>query len=65
MEYLKENDLDETTLVIYTGNHGFSWGEHGLFVRDIFMRSRLKSPYWFDAPIFSKAAKLPNRWFKI
>ena len=30
LDYLKENNLDEETLVIYMGDNGFSFGEHGL-----------------------------------
>lgn len=30
LDYLKENNLDEETMVIYMGDNGFAFGEHGL-----------------------------------
>lgn len=30
LDYLKENNLDKETLVIYMGDNGFAFGEHGL-----------------------------------
>ncbi|GEO10471.1 sulfatase family protein [Segetibacter aerophilus] len=30
MDYLKENGLDKETLVVYMGDNGFAFGEHGL-----------------------------------
>lgn len=30
MDYLKQNGLDENTMVVYIGDNGFSFGEHGL-----------------------------------
>ncbi len=30
LDYLKENGLEENTLVMYMGDNGFSFGEHGL-----------------------------------
>lgn len=30
LDYLKENDLDKETMVIYMGDNGFAFGEHGL-----------------------------------
>ncbi len=30
LDYLKENGLDEETMVIYMGDNGFAFGEHGL-----------------------------------
>lgn len=30
LNYLKENGLDKSTLVVYMGDNGFSFGEHGL-----------------------------------
>ena len=29
LDFLKENDVDKETLVIYMGDNGFSLGEHG------------------------------------
>lgn len=30
MKYLKEAGLDKSTLIVYMGDNGFCWGEHGL-----------------------------------
>lgn len=29
MAYLEKEGLDDSTMVIYMGDNGFSWGEHG------------------------------------
>ncbi len=30
LKYLKDNNLDENTMIVYVGDNGFSFGEHGL-----------------------------------
>jgi arylsulfatase A-like enzyme len=44
MDYLKENGLDQNTLVIYMGDNGFSWGEHGLIDKRHFYEESVRVP---------------------
>lgn len=43
-EYLKENGLAESTLVIYMGDNGFCWGEHGLIDKRTFYEASVRVP---------------------
>ncbi len=44
MTYLKENGLDENTLIIYMGDNGFCWGEHGLIDKRTFYEASVRVP---------------------
>lgn len=44
LNYLKETGLDKNTLVIYMGDNGFSWGEHGLIDKRQFYEESVKVP---------------------
>ncbi|GHV00660.1 acetylglucosamine-6-sulfatase [Bacteroidia bacterium] len=44
MEYLKKEGLDRSTLVIYMGDNGFTWGEHGLIDKRTFYESSVRVP---------------------
>ncbi|PWD98434.1 sulfatase family protein [Marinilabilia rubra] len=50
MEWLKKNGLDESTLVIYMGDNGFSWGEHGLIDKRHFYEESVKVPMLIRCP---------------
>jgi arylsulfatase A-like enzyme len=50
MDYLKEEGLDENTLVIYMGDNGFSWGEHGLTDKRQFYEESVKVPLIVHCP---------------
>lgn len=50
MDWLKANDLDESTLVIYMGDNGFSWGEHGLIDKRHFYEESVKVPMLIHCP---------------
>lgn len=43
-EYLRENGLDKSTLVIYMGDNGFQWGEHGLIDKRNFYEASVRVP---------------------
>lgn len=44
MTYLRENGLDDDTLVIYMGDNGFMWGEHGLIDKRNFYEASARVP---------------------
>ncbi len=50
MDWLKENGLDESTMVIYMGDNGFSWGEHGLIDKRHFYEESCKVPLIIRCP---------------
>ncbi|NJK84753.1 MAG: sulfatase [Bacteroidales bacterium] len=50
MDYLKKEGLDESTLVIYMGDNGFSWGEHGLIDKRHFYEESVKVPLIVHCP---------------
>ena len=50
MSWLKDNGLDESTMVIYMGDNGFSWGEHGLIDKRHFYEESVKVPMLIRCP---------------
>lgn len=44
MKYLKDNNLDENTIVVYTSDQGFYLGEHGWFDKRFMYKESLKMP---------------------
>ena len=54
LDYLDKNGLAEETLVIYMGDNGFSFGEHGLIDKRHFYEESVKVPFLIRCPeIFS------------
>jgi N-acetylglucosamine-6-sulfatase len=50
MEYLEQEGLAESTLVIYMGDNGFSFGEHGLIDKRHFYEESVKVPLLVRCP---------------
>ena len=50
LDYLKANQLDENTMVIYMGDNGFSFGEHGLIDKRQFYEESVKVPFLVRYP---------------
>lgn len=50
MDYLKENDLLENTLVIYTSDQGFYMGEHGWFDKRFMYEESFRTPLIMHLP---------------
>jgi N-acetylglucosamine-6-sulfatase len=50
MDYLKSEGLDKSTLVIYMGDNGFSFGEHGLIDKRHFYEESAKVPFLAHCP---------------
>lgn len=44
LDYLRENGMDQNTLVIYMGDNGFCWGEHGLIDKRTFYEASVRVP---------------------
>ncbi len=54
LDYLREAGLDENTLVIYMGDNGFAWGEHGLIDKRQFYEESVRVPMLVRCPEFIK-----------
>ena len=55
LNYLKENGLDKETLVIYMGDNGFSFGEHGLIDKRHAYEESMRVPLIARSPSLIKA----------
>lgn len=44
LDYLRETGLDRNTLIIYMGDNGFAWGEHGLIDKRNFYEASVRVP---------------------
>ena len=59
LEYLKENGLDENTLVVYTSDQGFYLGEHGWFDKRFMYEESMVMPMVMSCPsIISPGTKI-------
>lgn len=50
LKYLEESDLIDNTIVIYMGDNGFCWGEHGLIDKRTFYEASARVPLLVYAP---------------
>ena len=50
MKYLKDNDLDKNTVVIYMGDNGFMFGEHGLIDKRVAYEESWRVPMLVRCP---------------
>ncbi|MXV50562.1 sulfatase-like hydrolase/transferase [Pedobacter sp. HMF7647] len=57
LDYLKQNNLDQNTMVIYMGDNGFSWGEHGLIDKRHFYEESVKVPFLVYCPALFKGGE--------
>ena len=58
LDYLKEAGLDENTLVIYMGDNGFAWGEHGLIDKRQFYEESVRVPMVARCPQLFKGGQV-------
>jgi len=58
LAYLKEAGLDENTLVIYMGDNGFAWGEHGLIDKRQFYEESVRVPMLARCPGLFKGGQV-------
>ena len=61
LNYLKEAGLDESTLVIYMGDNGFCWGEHGLIDKRHFYEASVRVPMLAYCPELIKSGTVVNK----
>lgn len=54
LDYLKENGLEENTLVMYMGDNGFSFGEHGLIDKRHAYEESMRVPMMVKCPSIIK-----------
>lgn len=54
LDYLKENGLEENTLVMYMGDNGFSFGEHGLIDKRHAYEESMRVPMLVRCPALIK-----------
>ena len=50
MEYLQEEGIDQSTMMVYMGDNGFSFGEHGLIDKRQFYEESVKVPFLVRCP---------------
>lgn len=50
LDYLEENGLDEETLVVYMGDNGFAFGEHGLIDKRTAFEASMRVPLLARCP---------------
>jgi arylsulfatase A-like enzyme len=55
LDFLKENNLEENTIVIYTSDQGFYLGEHGWFDKRFIFDESFKTPLLIKWPSVIKA----------
>ena len=55
LDYLKENGLEENTMVMYMGDNGFSFGEHGLIDKRHAYEESMRVPMLVRCPALIKA----------
>ena len=61
MTYLKENDLYENTIVVYMGDNGFQFGEHGLIDKRVAYEHSIRVPLLMQYPKKLKAGTKIDR----
>lgn len=57
LDYLKQEGLDKSTLVIYMGDNGFAFGEHGLIDKRQFYEESVKVPMLAYCPDLFKGGQ--------
>lgn len=60
LEYLDKEGLSESTMVIYMGDNGFSFGEHGLIDKRHFYEESVKVPFLIRCPELIEAGQVKN-----
>lgn len=57
LHYLQQQGLDKNTLIIYMGDNGFSFGEHGLIDKRHFYEESVKVPFLVYCPELFKGGQ--------
>lgn len=61
LQFLKDNDLEENTIVIYTSDQGFYLGEHGLFDKRFMYEESMRTPLVIRFPSEIKGKSETNK----
>lgn len=61
LDYLRDTGLDENTLVIYMGDNGFAWGEHGLIDKRQFYEESVRVPMLVKCPAILEGGKVIDK----
>lgn len=61
LDYLKDNDLEENTIVVYTSDQGFYLGEHGWFDKRFMYEESFRTPLLMKYPKEIKAGTVVNQ----
>ena len=61
MDYLKKEGLDKNTLIIYMGDNGFAFGEHGLIDKRTFYEESVKVPLLVYCPELFNGGQTINK----
>jgi N-acetylglucosamine-6-sulfatase len=62
-KYLKDNGLEENTMVVYMGDNGFSFGEHGLIDKRHAYEESMRVPMLVKCPKLVKAGSATDQIF--
>lgn len=60
LDYLDDQELSESTVVIYMGDNGFSFGEHGLIDKRQFYEESVKVPFLMKCPELIDGGQIVN-----
>jgi len=61
MNQLRGLGIDQNTMVIYTGDHGFLWGEHRLSGKDVEYEETIRAPFVVRYPPLAPLARTETR----
>lgn len=62
LQYLDESGLAENTIVVYTSDHGFFLGDHGLFDKRFMYEQSIRVPWIVRYPGRTKAGSVSKDW---
>ena len=61
MAFLKSEGLDKSTLIIYMGDNGFQWGEHGIIDKRTFYEASVRVPMLAYCPELIKPGTVVDK----
>jgi arylsulfatase A-like enzyme len=61
MQYLKDNDLEDNTIVIYSSDQGFYLGDHGWYDKRWMYEESFKMPLIVKWPVVTKPGSVNNQ----
>ncbi len=62
MQLLSDRGVLDNTLVIFTSDNGYKWGEHGRTEKFVPYEPSLRVPLWCAGPAMSPPAPTPPAW---